>query len=59
MEHAEKLERLRTMLDHAKALARADDPILRGQGPILVGLLADILRALDPWIAGEHVVDYE
>lgn len=59
MEHAEKIERLRAMFDHAKALARADDPVLRGQGPILVGILADILRAEDPWGAGEHVVAYE
>ena len=59
MEHSEKIERLQIMLDHAKVLARTDDPILRGQAPILVGLLADILRVEDPWIAGEHMVDYE
>jgi hypothetical protein len=59
MEQTEKIERLRAMLDHARALARTDDPILRGQGPILVGILADILRAEDPWIASGPVVDDE
>lgn len=59
MDTTEKIDRLRAMLDHAKALARENDPILRGQAPILAGLLADILRAEDPWVGSDHVVDYE
>lgn len=59
METSEKIERLRAMLDHAKALGQVDDPILRGQGPMLTALVADILRAEDPGSGGEHVVEYE
>ena len=53
------LHRLERMLADSKALCREDDPILQGQMQVVLGILADILEAKDPYRSYQHVVDYE
>lgn len=53
------LHRLERMLEDSKALCHEDDPILRGQMQVVLGILADILEAKDPYRSYQHVVDYE
>jgi hypothetical protein len=53
------VRRLERMLEDSKALCREDDPILRGQMQVVLGLLADILEAKDPEHSFNHVVEYE
>jgi hypothetical protein len=53
------LHRLERMLEDSKALCHEDDPILRGQMQMVLGILADILEAKDPYRSYQHVVDYE
>ena len=59
MDEKEKIERLKSMLEHAKALTKAEDPVLDGQSVVLLGLIHDILRAKDPENSFEHIVEYE
>jgi hypothetical protein len=53
------LRRLERMLEDSKALCGEDDPILQGQMQVVLGILADILEAKDPYRSYQHVVDYE
>ena len=59
MDEKEKVATLKSMMEHAKALTKTEDPLLDGQAAILVGLIHDILRSKDPENSFEHVVEYE
>jgi hypothetical protein len=55
----EILERLKMMLATAQELASLKDPALEGDIQILLAILADKLRYMDPTSSLPHQIEYE
>jgi hypothetical protein len=53
------VESLRAMLREAQAIALAREPAMEGDIQIILALLTDKLRSLDPQGVYPHLVDYE
>ena len=59
MEQKEIVDKLYAMLGLAKELAEVRDPGLEGDIQIVLALLSDKLRYMDPLNYLEHVTQYE
>lgn len=59
MEHKEILDKLYAMLETAKQLAELRNPSLEGDIQIVLAVVSDKLRYMDPLNYIEHVTQYE
>ncbi|MFQ6014586.1 MAG: hypothetical protein ACE5NP_03990 [Anaerolineae bacterium] len=59
MEHEEIVAKLKGMLEMAKELAALRDPALEGDIQIILAVLGDKLRYMDPEGSYKHLIEYE
>ncbi len=61
MDEAEKIERLKSMLDDAKTLLTSDDPLFEHYLPAVLVALQALLKAKGPHNVdfSRHLVEYE
>ena len=59
MEEREVIEKLKTIFNLSKELAEAKIPALQGDIEIILSIVGDKLRYMDPHNFYEHLVEYE